>query len=213
MAKRYPIAVLVIALVASITGYVLMPERVPIHWNMQGEVDGWGHPFVAVGIMPLIMVALWQFLRFMPKLDPKGANIEKFRDSYDVTVNATLTLMLVVHFMIIGGALGVPILSGVRLIIVAIGVFFIVIGNVLPRTRRNWLFGIRTWWTMSDDRVWAESNRVGGYLMAGAGVLITLTALLEPPIGFVAAALVVMVSVVASVAYSYAVWKRVQGKP
>ena len=213
MRNRYPIIVLVIAFVASVAGYLQMPERVPIHWDMQGQVDGWGHPFVAVGIMPLIMVALWQLLRFMPKLDPKRPNIEKFRDSYDVTVNATLTLMLVVHFMIIGGALGLPILSGVRLINVAIGVFFIVIGNVLPRTRRNWLFGIRTWWTMSDDRVWAESNRVGGYLMAGAGVLIALTAMLEPPIGVIAMAVVVMVSVVASVAYSYAVWKRVQARP
>lgn len=210
MAKRYPLFIVALAAVASAVAYTQMPERVPIHWNMQGVADQMGSRLFAVGMMPLVMLGLWLFLRYLPRLDPKQDNITKIRGTYDMTVAATMTLMLVAHLVILGGALGMSILSGLRLMIVAIGVLVMIIGNVLPRTRRNWIFGVRTWWTLSDDRVWERSNRVGGYIMTAAGVVVIGCAFLPQPAGIIMMAVCLLGAALWSVAYSYVVWRRLQ---
>ena len=37
-----PVGILAVMFVTSIIVYPTLPERVPIHWNMEGEADGWG---------------------------------------------------------------------------------------------------------------------------------------------------------------------------
>jgi uncharacterized membrane protein len=81
-----------------------------------------------------------------------------------------------------------------------------VIGNLLPRARSNWFFGIRTPWTLSSDRVWERTHRVSGYLMIGCGILIALTALAINWMG----AIIVGVSialVIGTYGYSYLAWR------
>ena len=85
----------------------------------------------------------------------------------------------------------------------------IVMGNVLPRARPNWMFGIRTPWTLSNDRVWERTHRVGGYLMLGAGVVILAAAVVAPgPVSVFLFLGAVTVSVAGSILYSYLAWRQ-----
>ena len=83
----------------------------------------------------------------------------------------------------------------------------IAIGNQLPRARPNWWFGIRTPWTLSNDRVWERTHRVGGYLMAAAGAAIIIGALVTKLAGPL---IIVSIAVagLGSVLYSYVAWKQ-----
>ena len=90
----------------------------------------------------------------------------------------------------------------------AMGVFFVVLGNVLPRTRPNWLLGIRTPWTLSSDRVWERTHRVGGYLMLGAGLVAILAGLLVPDRAMFVMMGGITVAALGSIVYSYAVWRK-----
>ena len=47
-----------------------------------------------------------------------------------------------------------------------------VLGNALPALRPNWFFGIRTPWTLRDDRVWDRTHRVAGHALVGASALL-----------------------------------------
>jgi len=54
------------------------------------------------------------------------------------------------------------------------GLAIIAVGNLLPRTRPNIAFGLRTDRTLSNPQLWQQVHRVGGYAAVGLGVVILL---------------------------------------
>jgi uncharacterized membrane protein len=148
-------------------------------------------------------------MRALPKLDPRSANIEKFRESYEILVIAVVGVMGVLHVGVVGVALGWPISVG-TLTPVAIGALFIVLGNLLPRFRSNFFFGIRTPWTLSSETVWARTHRVGGYAMVMVGVLLIAAGLVATRIWLVAAIGGSMLLVLFLLVYSYVIWRSEQ---
>lgn len=208
MRKWYPALLTALAFVISIIAYGHLPDSMPTHWNIHGEVDGYGSRFVGAFVNPLIMVAIAFMIPILPKIDPRGRNYEKFGTAYLTMMNATITLMFVFHIFALSSALGmnVPIQ---RIIPAAVGLLFVVIGNLLPRVRPNWMVGIRNPWTLSSDRVWERAHRVGGYLMMGLGVLLVLIGPFAPMIATMI--LIVGGTIAAAIgitAYSYVLWKQ-----
>lgn len=208
MRKWYPVAVVTAAIAASLAAFSRLPERVPVHWDAAGNVDRYGSRLEGTLMLPAAILLLAILIPVLPRIDPRRANYEKFRPTYHLVMNATLTMMLAIHLAALGSALGfdVPL---ERLVPVGVGILFLVLGNALPRARPNWMFGIRTPWTLSNDRVWERTHRVGGYLMFAAGLAVLLSALL--PAGR-ASTLVLVASVVVvslgSVVYSYVAWRQ-----
>jgi uncharacterized membrane protein len=43
-------------------------------------------------------------------------------------------------------------------------------GILTENAERNWFIGIRTPWTLSSERVWKRTNRLGGKLFRIAGI-------------------------------------------
>lgn len=208
MRKWYPVAAVAAAILASALAYGRLPEQVPMHWDVHGEVDRYGSRLEGTLLMPAIMIGIAFLIPALPRIDPKGANYAKFSPSYHLVMNAVLTLMLGIHLAALATALGRPVPMD-RLVAAGVGALFIVMGNVLPRARPTWMFGIRTPWTLSNERVWERTHRVGGYLMFGAGLAILLTALLAPgTASFVTIMTATMISALGSIAYSYVAWRQ-----
>ena len=44
-------------------------------------------------------------------------------------------------------------------------------GVVLQKSKRNWIIGIRTPWTLSSDYVWGRTHALGGKLFKISGIL------------------------------------------
>jgi len=196
-----------VAVGTSLVAYTGLPERVPVHWNLSGEVDRYGSRSEALFMMPLLMLAIWAILRFLPRIDPLRANYAKFAGSYEVIIDSLLAMMLVIHIAIVLGASGAP--DSVTMIVrAAIGAMFIVLGNVMPRTRQNWFVGVRTPWTLASARVWDRTHRVAGYLFVALGLIVILTIPLAPQIGIPILAAGVAVVAMGSVIYSYLEWRK-----
>jgi len=95
----------------------------------------------------------------------------------------------------------------------------VVIGNVLGKVRSNFMFGIRTPWTLTSYRSWNRTHRLGGRLMVALGlVVIGATALGlrgEPLFAIVGGGGGTLV--VGVVVYSYLAWRadpdRRSGRP
>lgn len=211
MRKWLAPAGILVAFVASAIVYPRLPERVPVHWDVHGNVNGYGSRFVGAFGMPLVMLGMWLLLRLLPRIDPRRANYAKFADTYDLLVDSLVGLFLVMHLALLANTLGWPV-SMERVAPVLVGLQFIILGNALPRARPNWWFGIRTPWTMSNDRVWTRTHRVGGYLLAGAGVLVFLAAFVPGPFTFTIGIGAVLAATFASVIYSYFAWKQETSK-
>lgn len=194
--------------VYSLVMYPRMPERVPIHWGIDGQADGWSSRLSACIETPLIMAGMLALLLILPALSPKAKPIEGFRDTYNMVVFGIVAFMSFVHVAILQAAVS-PI-DVTKWIMLGVFSLFMVIGNVLGKTRRNYWMGIRTPWTLESDLVWFHTHRVGGRMMVGAGVLGIVIVLLSLPywLGFIA----IGVSAIVPIVYSYMLYKALDAK-
>lgn len=199
----------VAALAAAVSAwaYPQLPPRVATHWGLSGQPDGYSSKLVAVVALPLLILGMRGLVSVLPRIDPKGENYQKFASTYFLIFNGVIVFLGVLHLAILGYGLGAPVRMD-RVVAAGVGVLFMVIGNYLTRVEPNWFVGIRTPWTLSSERVWHRTHRVGGWILAAGGFLVVLT--LFVPAG---AALPIILTTVALVAVvpvvlSYLLWRR-----
>ncbi len=212
MRKWLPVFFVAAAVAFSLAVYSQLPERMPVHWDLSGDADRYGSRLEGAFFMPCVMVALLVFLVWLPSRDPRATNIAKFRDSYDLMVAATMGFMSLLHVALLGSALGWPI-NVATVALVGVGVLFMILGNLLPRARSNFIFGIRTPWTLSSETVWTRSNRVAGYSMVVAGFLTAASAFIASPWRFLIIFVSLALSAILPIVYSYILWSRERGGP
>jgi len=171
--RRSEIIILVLIVFAFAVGiyfYPQMPEKIVSHWNMQGEADGYLSKFWGVFLIPLILIGLAIIFYAIPRIDPLKANIEVFRKYYDGFVLLFFFFLISVYLEVILWNIGVRI-DPVILITTGLGVLFFYLGILLENSRRNWFIGIRTPWTLSNEKVWEETHKIGGKLFKIAGII------------------------------------------
>ncbi len=209
MARWLPVALIVLALGASMLLYGQLSEPMPTHWNLRGEVDGWSSRPIGAFLMPLMALGIYLLLRVLPRIDPRRKNYARFTGAYETMILAVVATVVAIHGAVLAAALGMPVAME-RLLPLIVGVLFIVIGNVLPRARSNWFFGIRTPWTLSSERVWTRMHRVGGVAVALAGLTIAAAAFTPQRVSMVLLGGVPLLLAVWAFGYSYLLWRREQ---
>ena len=191
---------------ASVVVWDRVPERVPMHWNFRGEVDGYGGRLEGLLLLPAIALGLYVMLLVLPRLDPGRANYASFAGPYTVIRFALLALMLGIHALVIATALGYAVNAG-RWIPVGVGALFIVLGNVMGKVRPNYFVGIRTPWTLASARSWEKTHRAGGRLFVVAGIALAIAALIGRPEALVAVGVFGAASIAWLFYYSFTVWR------
>jgi len=210
--RWYPVVLGLIAVGMSAAVYQRLPETMAVHWDLHGNPNGWMPRAVGAAFGPVLIFFLGFMLRVVPRIDPRAENYARFADAYETIVASVLILMLVVHGIMLAVALGYHV-SVARIVPAMVGVLFVVIGNMMPLVRPNWWFGIRTPWTLSNDRVWARTHRLAGYTMTAGGVIMILAALALPPAyGVPVLVAVAIAATVGPAVYSYLTWKREEGR-
>jgi uncharacterized membrane protein len=198
---------ILVMLAVSLAAYPYLPEQVPLHWNFRGEPDRWGSPLVGAFVMPLSAIGVWLLLLGLPRIDPRRANYARFGETYWRVVNLSMLFFVFLHGIALAASLGWNVAMD-RVIWLAVGLFFVALGNVLPRVRSNWWMGIRTPWTLDSERVWRETHRVGGWTFVVGGLITMLAAALPataaPWVALGGLTLAALVPVV----YSYLSWRR-----
>jgi len=210
--RWYPVVLALAGAAASLAVYRRLPETMAVHWGFDGNPNGWMPRAFGASFGPVFLLVLWQVMRVLPRIDPREPNYARFADAYDTIVAAALLLVLATHGIVLAIALGyhVPVS---RVVPALVGGLLLVIGNVMPRMRPNWWFGVRTPWTLSSDRVWARTHRLAGFSMAAAGVVTIVSALLLPArLGLPVLIAAVVAATIGPALYSYLTWKREQGR-
>lgn len=208
MTKRYFGAVVVVAMVLfTLVVWSQLPERIPIHWNIRGEVDGWAGKWPGAFLLPALGLGMWLLFRVLPRIDPRRVNYERFEPTYWTLANVVLVFFALVHVLSLGTALGWSI-DAPRVILVALGSLFVALGNYLPRVKPNWWMGIRTPWTLDSDQVWRDTHRLGGKMFVAAGLATIAAALLSPQRGFGLMFAALVLAAMVPLVYSYVAWRR-----
>jgi uncharacterized membrane protein len=150
-------------------------------------------PAISVGVLALTFLA--------PMVDPKRRTIEAFRDVYNDFLVVLAAFLALTHGVVLAVNLGYD-LPIETVIFGAVGLLIFYLGSLLERAEQNWVVGIRTPWTLSDEDVWHRTHEVGAWLFRFSGLLAIVGAFTGPyAIYLVVGPLVI--SALGLTAYSY----------
>ncbi|GAA0076677.1 SdpI family protein [Clostridium sp. CTA-5] len=172
----YNIILIILAFSVSIILYNKLPNQMPMHWNIAGEINRYGSKSFAAFLPPVLMLLVWLGMLLTPKIDPKKDNYSKFDKSYNIIINVTLTFLFILHISVIAVSLGYNVQIN-RVIPFMLGILFVFIGNYLPKSRPNFFYGIKTPWTLTNEDTWKKTHRLGGKLFVLSGAIIIISSL------------------------------------
>lgn len=166
-------AIIAIQIIVGIFGFIVLPDTVPIHWGMNGQVNGYGPKWVNTFLLPLISIGIYVLIRGLiaagPRLGGRQATAANLQVA-KVIIAGIILFMLVLQLAIIAQSLGFG-FDMTTVIMLAISVLFIFIGNYMGKMRRNFWMGIRTPWTLTNSVVWERTHRLGGWLFVAVGLI------------------------------------------
>lgn len=185
-----------------------MPDQIPIHWNLAGEIDGYGSKWLVLFLaaLPAAMVGL---MRLLPRIDPRRDSYEKHMDVHVIASVLIALFMLIISWIVILSAENV-VVPVERILPAMLGVLFFVLGNYMPRIRHNYTFGIRTSWTLASETVWKKTHRMGGFCFMALGAVMILHAVIQTAWLAVLSVSLLLGSVIFLTVYSWYLWKKEQ---
>ena len=206
------IAVLMAAFAFWAAGQVAPGTELPTHWNAAGEVDDTMPALQALLLPAGLALLIGLVFAAIPWLEPLQDKLAGSAPLLRATWIFVLGLMVALQLFIAAPVFGFE--TGIEWILVLVGLLFVALGNMLPKSRPGFFVGIRTPWTITSTDNWIATHRLGGKLFLLAGVAIILVALLDVPdilrpIVVVSAA--VLVTLVPA-AYSWWLWHSGRGQ-
>jgi uncharacterized membrane protein len=176
--NRFVVMLMVFSYLLSLIAIPYLPDEVAIHWNLAGEADGYSSKWFGTFILPLAMTWCLLLMTLLPKMDPEKANDEKFKGSYNMLINVFALFFIAFHVITLAYNLGFPVDVGL-FVPIGVGVLFIVLGNYMPKFKRNYFVGIRTPWTLESETVWNKTHRIGRKVFVLMGFALMLTVFIE----------------------------------
>ena len=168
--------IILIPIVAGLFIWNKLPDEIPIHFNAEGIADGFSGKGLAVFGMPLFMLAVHWVCIFVTALDPKSKNITE--KSIHLVLWITPAISIFVSGIIYSFALGYEL--NINIIFpIFFGLFFIVIGNYLPKCKQNYSIGIKIPWTLESEENWNYTHRLAGKTWVFCGFLIIALSFLK----------------------------------
>ncbi len=205
-----PILLLCAAIIAGPILYKKFPEQIATHWNWQGKPDGYSRRAFAAFFFPALSAAIYLLMTFIPMIDPKKERYADFSKAYNVLRFSITALMIGIYAIISLVGLGLSLPVG-KIMPIAIGFLFIILGNFLPKVKRNWFVGVRTPWTISSEEVWNKTHRVSGKIFVAAGLLFIIMAFLEQEsLWWIVFLIVMAILLFGTTGYSWWVWKKIK---
>ena len=155
-------------------------------------------PAITAGVIALTFLA--------PKIDPSRENIAAFRGVYNDFLVVLTAFLALTHGVVLAINLGydLPINA---VVYSGVGLLLVFLGTVLRTAQQNWLIGIRTPWTLSDEAVWDRTHEVGGWLFVASGLLALVGAFAGPYAPYLVVGPVLVSALVLTV-YSYYLYER-----
>lgn len=184
-----------------------LPEQVPFHWDINGQVDRYASKTEAVFIIPVIMLVLQWLCTLLSQLDPKGKNHNEKTMWLVLWIIPVLNLFL--HVMVWLAALGREINMAV-IMPLFMGALFVIVGNYLPKCRQSYTVGIKLPWTLHDEDNWNATHRLAGKLWVAGGLLCMPCALLSGVWAFIVMMSILVVMCAVPTVYSYRYYKNNQ---
>lgn len=161
---------LTIPFIAAFIFWDKLPNRMAIHFNFNGEADGFGNKPLGLLMLPVINVLIWLLLKFLPKFIMSQTKFDLFSKRYNIIRLLTHSFITALYLVILMYTLQYK--TNVLLFIAyGISILLLVTGNYLNNIKPNNFIGIRTPWTMKNTEVWRKTHHVTSRLWVVASLI------------------------------------------
>ena len=206
--KKQLIAASLLTLLPIAVGLALM-DQLPLafatHWGIDGQPDGWSSRSFAIFVPPFVMLGMFWLCVYFTCKDP--GNRGRNKKPLGLVLWIVPFLSNLVSGMMYALALGVE-LSIHSLMLAAMGLMFVVIGNYMPKCQMNSTVGIKVSWAYTSEENWNATHRFTGRVWVIAGGLMMLSALLPAKLGIAVMLFGFIPMTAAPVLYSYLYYKK-----
>jgi uncharacterized membrane protein len=197
---------ILVSLTTAVLSYPYLPENVPMHWNINGQVDNYEPKERAVFFMPSLVIVMWVLFWVLPKIDPKKDKYKLFLPEWLSLQTIFLGFFVYLQLLTIYTSIN-PKFDFMSLMFVGMGLMFFAIGNFLPKIRQNYFLGIKIPWTLTNENNWNKTHRFGGWCFMLSGMMLIVQGMLKiffPALVF----WVLMVMMFLPIVYSYSIFLK-----
>lgn len=186
-----------------------IPDTIPIHWNLEGEVDGYGSK-ISLLLFPGISAFTIALLAIVPVIDPKQ-KVEQSGKILDIIGMVLAGFMLLAFLGSLSVSLGY-VVDVSSIVMYGVLVLLMVLGNYFGKLRPNYFVGIRTPWTLENETVWKKTHRLGGVIWVVGSLIMILVKLFTPnEIFFYVFVIFILVISLVPILYSYLTFRKLTG--
>lgn len=172
---------------SAIAVFFILPDTVAAHFGIDGTPDRYGSKYEAF-LFPAIILVIALFYFLFRKFQEKSSKEDNDRTARNLDILDTVIMIVMVLF----NAMCVLFLTMMKnpttmknkenmifvIISTVVGVLFILLGNILPKTKPNSFIGVRMSWSMDSDEHWHITNRNCGIAMVLAGICTVIAGLI-----------------------------------
>lgn len=206
------------AVYTAIAVFFILPDRVAAHFGANMLPDRYGSKYEAF-LLPAILLVVYTVYFLIRKFALRLSADENSRTARNIDIVDTIVLSVLVMF----NALCVMILIVMKrpdmmtnadniifpIIAAVIGLMFIIIGNIMPKTKPNSFVGMRLSFCMDTDEHWYIANRAGGVAMVISGVATIICGLiLRNGTYIIGMIIALLVTLTVATIYSYVIIKK-----
>jgi uncharacterized membrane protein len=205
---EWPLWVIMIGIfIAGVILYPYLPDQVPGHWNIHGEVDAYYPRWFGAFFAPLLAICLYLLMLFMPIIDPRRENYARFAQTYTFLRWVIVLFTGILWVITILVALGY--LINVSLVVKAtVAVLLIVIGNFMGQFRHNYFVGIKTPWTLASEEVWNRTHRISARLWVLGGMVCLIMSFFQGTFSAVIYLISILIMVILPIVYSFLLFAK-----
>lgn len=195
----------IIPMIFSILLYNKLPEKIPTHFNINGEVDSYESKLFVCILLPIMLCIVNILLNIILNNDPKKQNHNETLLTIFKFIIPLISLIFIPSSILIslGFNINIAIIAPIF-----ISIIFILIGNYLPKCRPNYTMGIRLPWTLNNENNWIKTHRLSGFLWVISGLILLLTTLINKNLSFYVLIISIILTVIIPCIYSFILFKK-----
>ncbi len=185
-----------------------LPEIVPTHFGIDGKPDHFGakQQLLIVPILLSVMsIGIYFLFKNIDKIDPKQAA----KMSKDVFDKLGLTMVIFLNSIAISIIHSTISHEIGNLLFIVMGLFFIILGNLMHSLKPNYFIGLRLPWTLENEDNWRKTHQLASKIWFAGGLFILISALLLPiKMMFILMIISVLIMALIPTIYSYRLFKK-----
>lgn len=206
---------MLLPLVLVLVALQFLPDNIPAHYSISGQVDRWGSKYEML-VFPALSMILGGIMlgvaKYAAKHEESGQNNAQVCILAGIMGNVLFSAMtaffLYAAFQQVEQLSSTP-LDIFQILYAVLGLSMIIVGNIMPKLRRNALIGLRTPWSMKNEITWKKSQRFGGISMIVGGIaMVTGCLLVKGMVCFWIAMGILVIVLFVDILYTYLISKK-----